>query len=165
MTLFEVREGDVIHACGKFVRVCEILTQDFVPADKYRPEAYLDLEFLDQKGDYRHYKSIFDGGILYREKDFVSSYDEEVSETVKRHVDAYFASHLSKYEMQEVWHKSNHPEEADLYMVVGKKDDGSYTLWTSWNESTKSLNWGHYGLSLEKCREVAKEQFSNVFDK
>lgn len=37
-------------------------------------------------------------------------------------------------------------------MVSAKKSNGTYAVWTAWNEATQSLNHGHYDLkSLEEC--------------
>ena len=43
-------------------------------------------------------------------------------------------------------------------MVSAKKDDGTYAVWTGWNETTKSLNYGHYDLTSEEdCEKVMNE--------
>ena len=39
-----------------------------------------------------------------------------------------------------------------------KKEDGTYAVWTAWNESSQSLNFGHYNLkSIEDCEKVFEE--------
>lgn len=47
-------------------------------------------------------------------------------------------------------------------MVSAMKEDETYTVWTSWNESTQCLNHGNYDLqSHEDCEKVFDEFFSN----
>lgn len=78
----------------------------------------------------------------------------EVMEDVK----AYFKEHLPKYDVLRVRRKSYHPDDSYLYMVSAKKDDGTYAVWTNWNESTKSLNHGHYNLTSEEdCKKLMDE--------
>ena len=78
----------------------------------------------------------------------------EVWEQVKR----YFKKHLPKYTVLKVRRKSYHPDDSYLYMVSAKKDDGTYAVWTCWNESTKSLNYGHYNLTSEEdCKKLMDE--------
>lgn len=78
----------------------------------------------------------------------------EVMENVK----AYFKEHLPKYDVLRVRRKSYHPDDSYLYMVSAKKDDGTYAVWTCWNESTKSLNHGHYNLTSEEdCKKLMDE--------
>lgn len=78
----------------------------------------------------------------------------EVTEDVK----AYFKEHLPKYDVLKVRRKSHHPDDSYLYMVSAKKDDGTYAVWTCWNESTKNLNYGHYNLTSEEdCKKLMDE--------
>ena len=78
----------------------------------------------------------------------------EVLEQVKR----YFKKHLPKNTVLKVRRKSYHPDDSYLYMVSAKKDDGTYAVWTCWNESTKSLNYGHYNLTSEEdCKKLMDE--------
>lgn len=78
----------------------------------------------------------------------------EVIEDVK----TYFKEHLPKYTVLRVRRKSYHPDDSYLYMVSAKKDDGTYAVWTCWNEITKSLNYGHYNLTSEKdCKKLMDE--------
>lgn len=47
------------------------------------------------------------------------------------------------------------PDDDYLYMVSAKKDDGTFAVWTSWNEAIQSLNYGHYDLSsVEDCERL-----------
>ena len=74
---------------------------------------------------------------------------------VLEQVERYFAENLPKYKVLEIRRQSYHPEDDYLYMVSAKKDDGTYAVWTCWNQSIKSLNCGHYDLSSEEdCEKV-----------
>lgn len=76
----------------------------------------------------------------------------------REHVEFYFKENLPQYTVLEIRRKSSHPDDGYLFMVSAKKDDGTYAVWTSWNESTLSLNHGHYNIkSLEDCEKVIKE--------
>ena len=45
--------------------------------------------------------------------------------------------------------------ETYLYRVMAQnKTTGEYAVWTSWNETTQSLNFGHYNLSLEDAMDI-----------
>lgn len=87
--------------------------------------------------------------------------DIGVSDKVKDNVRKYVAVHLPQYEVYEVYHKSNHDDDNYLYMVEAyhKENCNNYVVWTSWNESTQSLNHGHYDLTKEQVKEVLKENF------
>lgn len=77
---------------------------------------------------------------------------------IKKHVNLYFNANLPQYTVLEVRKKSYHPDDDYLYMVSAKKKDGTYAVWTSWNEFTQSLNHGHYDLlSKEECEKVFEE--------
>ncbi len=77
---------------------------------------------------------------------------------VLEQVNKYFREHLPKYTVLKVRRKSYHPDDSYLYMVSAKKDDGTYAVWTCWNESTKSLNHGHYNLTSEEdCKKLMDE--------
>lgn len=46
-------------------------------------------------------------------------------------------------------------------MVAAKKDDGTYTVLTSWNELLHTLNHGHYDLpDLEICDRIMDEFYN-----
>ena len=34
------------------------------------------------------------------------------------------------------------------------KTTGKYAVWTCWNETTQSLNFGHYDLDLEDAMDI-----------
>lgn len=94
---------------------------------------------------------------------FVVNYtDMDVSEEVKNNVRKYFEDNLPQYTVYNVYYKSNHDDDKYLYMVFAKKNtdkEDDYAVWTSWNESTHSLNYGHYDLTKEKAKEVLQEYF------
>lgn len=77
---------------------------------------------------------------------------------VRKHVELYFKEHLSQYTVLEIRRKSSHPEDAHLWMVSAMKSDGTYAVWTGWNEATQNLNHGHYDLkALEECEKIFEE--------
>lgn len=70
----------------------------------------------------------------------------------------YFKRNLPIYEVTEVRRKSEYEEDYYLYMVAAKKDDGTYAVWTCWNQKLQTLNHGHYGLrDLESCHKLMEE--------
>ena len=74
---------------------------------------------------------------------------------VKMQVYLYFKENLPRYTILDIRRQSYHPDDDYLYMVSAQKDDGTYTVWTCWNQSIKSLNCGHYDLPDEKvCEEI-----------
>lgn len=80
------------------------------------------------------------------------------SAEIRKHVERYFSKYLSRYTVLEVRKKSYHPDDNHLYMVSAQKDDGTYAVWTSWNESTQSLNHGHYDIKdIDGCEKIFEE--------
>lgn len=78
---------------------------------------------------------------------------------IAEHVIDYFKKYLPNYTVLCIVRKSLHPDDAHLYMVVSKKDDGSYGFWECWNEGTQSLNHGNYGIeNLEDCMKLLDER-------
>ena len=74
---------------------------------------------------------------------------------VLEQVNLYFKENLPQYTVLQVKKKSFHPADSHLYMVSAKKKDGTYAVWTCWNDSTRSLNYGHYGLKSESdCESI-----------
>lgn len=60
----ELKVGDYVICKGSKVKIGEVLAQDFYPSH-YNPErSYIDIEFRDAKGKYRHWKSTQDGGTI-----------------------------------------------------------------------------------------------------
>lgn len=94
---------------------------------------------------------------------FIANYtDMSVNGNVITYIIDYFNKHLPNYRVYEVYHKSNHDDDNYLYMVLAKKNtdkENDYAVWTSWNESTQSLNYGHYDLTKDKAKEVLQEYF------
>lgn len=77
---------------------------------------------------------------------------------VREHVILYFKDHLPQYTVLEIRRKSSHPDDTHLWMVSAKKSSGTFAVWTSWNESTQCLNFGHYDLtSIEECEKIFEE--------
>lgn len=83
---------------------------------------------------------------------------------VKANVKRYFEGNAMPYEVMNVLEKLNDP---NIYVVVArhtnypklKRDYGGneYVVWTCWNESTQSLNFGHYDLDYEQAKQIALE--------
>lgn len=83
---------------------------------------------------------------------------EQVKHEVILNVRKYLKEHLPGYEAVEVRKKSWHEEDAHLFMVAAKKEDGTFAVWTSWNEKLQTLNHGHYDIKdLETCRKIMDE--------
>lgn len=77
---------------------------------------------------------------------------------VREHIELYFKENLPQYTVLEVRNRSSHPDDTHLFMVSAKKSNGTYALWTSWNEFSQSLNHGHYDLqSAEECEKIFAE--------
>ena len=84
-------------------------------------------------------------------------------------VNEYFERELPKYHVVSVIRKhSETPNDNDenLYFVIAKGNNalnsGQFSCWTTWNQATKSLNGGHYWLTLKDCFELALEQCDNI---
>ena len=85
---------------------------------------------------------------------------EGISEKVLAHINEYFKENLPRYEVVKVRKKSYHPDDAHLYMVAAKKDDGLYAVFTSFNDLSRSLNYGHYDLkNMETCEAIMDEYY------
>ena len=70
-----------------------------------------------------------------------------VPEQVRKNVDKYFAESngLTNYEPIAVGQVKG--EDSYIYVVLARQiRGGKWAVWTCWNESTKSLNFGHYDL-------------------
>lgn len=75
----------------------------------------------------------------------------------------FFKNELSGFTPLKVCRHSNHPDDSYLYSVFGQKEDGSIACWSTFNESTKSMNYGHYGLSsFEDAMDVIKDNFHDI---
>ena len=68
--------------------------------------------------------------------------------SVWNNVKEYFKEHLDdRYDLQDVIRYKD-PMDSYLYMVTIKASigGGPWVVWTTWNESTQSLNGGHYDI-------------------
>lgn len=76
-----------------------------------------------------------------------------------QHITDYFNEHLPQYTVFEVRKQSYDSENDDyLFMVAAKHQNGTYATWTSWNESIRTLNQGHYNLpDMRTCAEIMTE--------
>lgn len=88
-----------------------------------------------------------------------------VTKDVIVHIESYLSKEIPSYHALEICRKSNHPGDKNLYSVIAASDTGKVSCWTSWNESTQSLNHGHYNLvSLEQAEDIVKEYFYDITD-
>lgn len=85
----------------------------------------------------------------------------KVSDDVIENVKNYFAKEMPRYIPVYVCRGSNHPEDDYRYSVIGKREE-EYSCWTSWNESTQSLNHGHYGM--KDFADAMKVLHDNFYD-
>lgn len=68
-----------------------------------------------------------------------------------QNVTAYFEKHLSNYTLVDIMPRTLYPDDKYLFFVIAKNNT-SYTVWSCWNDDTKSLNHGHYAIeTLEEC--------------
>lgn len=119
------------------------------------------------KNGFGYYFTCDDGDIYIRHKEnnsinamLVKPYlaKSDVSDAVVKSVSQYLENHnLGKVEM--VLRASNHPEDHYLYGVIASKN-GTYSCWTCWNQDTKVMNFGHYGIkNVEDAINVLKEHY------
>ena len=82
---------------------------------------------------------------------------------VRKNVEEYFKKHLPQYAVLEIRKKSVFLEDNYLFMVSAiNEKDGTYAVWTCWNETSQSLNYGHYNLqTLEECEQLFEEFYNN----
>lgn len=83
----------------------------------------------------------------------------KIESEVMEQVTLYLKENLPKYTVLKIRKKSYHPDDSHLYMVSAKKDDGTFAVWTSWNQKLKSLNHGHYDLQSERDCETVMDEF------
>lgn len=70
----------------------------------------------------------------------------------------YLAKHLDTYVLNKVTRLSSHPDDDYLYIVKALNVNTlKYAVWTSWNTTTESLNYGHYDLTEEQAESVIQE--------
>lgn len=76
----------------------------------------------------------------------------EATSKIYKNVRSYFERELKNYEVISVRQKLT---EDYLYRVMAQnKVTGKYAVWTCWNESTQSLNFGHYDLTKETAIDI-----------
>ena len=81
---------------------------------------------------------------------------------VIQHINDYFDEYLPQFTIFEVRMQSYEPADDYLYMVAAKHTNGSYAVWTSWNEQICSLNHGHYDLpDMKSCAEIMSD-YQNI---
>lgn len=77
---------------------------------------------------------------------------------IREHIEFYFKENLPQYTVLKIRSKSSHPDDAHLFMVSAKKSNGTYAVWSSWNDAVQNLNHGHYDLqSAEECEKIFEE--------
>lgn len=85
--------------------------------------------------------------------------------TIYEHVRDYFKRNEMDYDLQEIIPSKN-PYDHYLFIVIAKKRNypdylksmgfGPWTVWSTWNERTQSLNYGHYDiLNYDKAYALA----------
>lgn len=89
--------------------------------------------------------------------------------SVWNNVRKYFKEHLDdRYDLQDVIRYKD-PMDSYLYMVIAKEKDYPETnvqlgcrpwvVWTTWNESTQSLDGGHYDIkTYEDALSICEER-------
>lgn len=93
----------------------------------------------------------------------VSMIDQDVIDDIRK----YFTDNSISYIVPVyVSRASNHPEDSNLYFIIGyNTNDGTYACWSSWNETRGSLNYGHYSISsLSDAKDILQEQFNDITD-
>ena len=80
-----------------------------------------------------------------------------VPEQVRKNVDKYFAESngLINYEPIAVGQYRGQYEAEYIYIVLARQiRGGKWAVWTSWNESTQSLNFGHYDMTEQQAMKL-----------
>ncbi len=101
--------------------------------------------------------------------DFIKTRQPDVSavpENAINDIAAYFRNGIDGFTLLKVCRHSNHPEDNYLYSVIARKDiDGSYACWSIFNDSTKSMNGGHYNLASEEdALSIIRDHFFDITD-
>lgn len=101
---------------------------------------------------------------------FIKRNTTPVPMSVRKHVIEYLQEkNLGK--LVDVRRASDHPDDCYLYHVITKKENFSklftneeyeYSCFTCWNESTKSLNFGHYHLTYEEADKICNDFFHRI---
>ena len=75
-----IEVGDSITALGYTFKVAKIICQDYWDRFGY------DCEFLDDKGNYHHWKQWDDGGeVIRKEKRYINYYGSDVTDVFKKY--------------------------------------------------------------------------------
>ena len=89
-----------------------------------------------------------------------------VSFEVISSIKTYFGTEngLNDYIPVQISRISNNPEDSYLYAVVGYNlRTKEYACWTSWNQATGSLNFGHYNLpDITVALNIIKDRFNDI---
>ena len=86
----------------------------------------------------------------------------EASEPVKAHIKKEIDRQFPSYELVNAWRKNNIADDNYLFSVLAHdRKSNKYTVWTAWNESSQSLNHGHYMLTEQEAREVLCDNVSS----
>ena len=71
---------------------------------------------------------------------------------VYKNVRSYFKRELKNYKVILIRQKLT---EDYIYRVMAQhKTTGKYAVWTCWNETTQSLNFGHHDLTMETAIDI-----------
>lgn len=97
--------------------------------------------------------------------------DLMIPEEVQLSVSNYFKEHLEGYDLVGIFRSSNAKDDSYLYSVIGKKKiassyfNGEWACWSSWNQITESLNFGHYNIeSIDDAIMILNERFYDISD-
>lgn len=92
-------------------------------------------------------------------------YVEPVPEQVIKSVRGYFEHKFSQMTPIEIFRMSNHKEDDYLYGVIAVQGNGKYACWTSWNQHSENMNFGHYDLSTKEIAfSIIDENFNDISD-
>ena len=102
----------------------------------------------------------------------ISPVPQEVKEHVKQYLSKEVENGNDLGELIDVMRASEHPEDHYLYHVITRKPntrklfhngEWNYSCFTCWNETTQSLNFGHYHLeSEEEARESLAKHLHKI---
>lgn len=164
MKNLELKSGDILTVDGKVMQIDTISSQLASIEDvggQYKGSIII--KFYDKNGEFHDINSDENRILMYTEDLVMSTWKTlEVDYKVRKNINAYFKKMLPNYELMSVVRHSNHQNDSHLYMVSAvQKKTGEYAVWTSWNEKTQSLNFGHYWLKPKA--EVVLDIFDNAF--
>lgn len=95
--------------------------------------------------------------------DFIERLDG-IPSSVYENIEQYFYDYLPGFKRMLILKASNHPDDHYLYHVIARNTrNNTYTVWTCWNDSTKCLNHGHYGIdNLSWAIGICDDMFHDV---